>query len=240
MKIGLGIVTFSRPQYLAECVASVEKHLLGRVDHIYVYNDGGYLDQFEETYLAFNPKIRVIHAEKNEGVAFAKNRLLDMLLRDGCDYLFLLEDDLVVDSIEAVDSYIKASQEGGVHHLNFHAHGPANEGATPEIDGVIAKWPHLVGAWSFYTRECLEECGLLDEHFVNANEHVEHYARIAQKGMTTPFWQFADVLGSENYLHEIPGSIDNSSIRQDPLWQKRIEDSLIYWKGKDGIGLPKR
>ena len=74
----------------------------------------------------------------------------------------------------------------------------------------------------------------MDEKFINAWEHVELSWRIF-KHHNLQYGYYPDVLGSEMWLKEIPGSIDNSSIGQqdNPDRLKVIIDGLEYWKTKD-------
>ena len=79
------------------------------------------------------------------------------------------------------------------------------------------------------SRQSLEECGLMDESFSNAWEHVEHTLRLAKAGFTAPWRGAADATGSENWLAEIPGSIEHSSIRHTPDWIKGMQEGRKHW-----------
>src|SRR5690606_16684073 len=136
--------------------------------------------------------VHIEHKNKNRGVAHAKNWLMRKLLREGCDYIFLLEDDLIIKSPKAVFGYIKVAEETGISHLMFAHHGPMNKGKAIHSDpNGIELFPHCVGAWCFYTREALEDVGLMDEIFKNAWEHVEHTHRLSVAGYTEEFPYFA-------------------------------------------------
>jgi hypothetical protein len=153
------------------------------------------------------------------------------LLGDGCKYVFLIEDDIIVKDSGVFLAYIEASIQGRLEHMNFAHHGPANaSGRIEAYNDKVDLYPHVVGAFSFYTANCLNKVGLMDEGFKNCWEHVEHTARIAEAGLTTPFWKFADIASSRNFLEEIEGSISNSSIRDSASWSDNIRDGLDYWK----------
>jgi hypothetical protein len=38
----------------------------------------------------------------------------------------------------------------------------------------VSLYPHCVGAFSYYSKKCLDKIGLLDERFFNAKEHLDH------------------------------------------------------------------
>lgn len=84
-----------------------------------------------------------------------------------------------------------------------------------------------------YTRRVINTVGYFDENFINAWEHIEHTKRIADAGLTTKWGIFPDVHGSKNWLEEIPGSIDSSSIRPRADWMANTINGLIYWRNKD-------
>lgn len=231
-RVGLGITTYNRPQYLIQCLEAVDKHLLSVVDVIYVYNDGSSLK-----YPQIGSKHENFHyheAKQNKGVSKAKNWLLRKLMADGCDYLFLMEDDILVKSPKAITKYIEYSQKSGVEHFNFAHHGIANKGKLRHRANGIDVYGNPVGAWQMFTRRVIEEVGYFDENFFNAWEHIEHTWRISKAGYTTP-WPYAcvDLTASKRYLTDIPGSIDNSSITPRRDWMDSIVNGLEYWKNKD-------
>lgn len=233
MRVGIGITTFKRPDYFRDCVESVAKHLLPLVDEVYVYNDGSKLKDYKPIYDTLDKRIKIEHKNKNRGVAHAKNWLLRKLMED-CDYIFLLEDDLIITHPKAVFGYIKVAKETGIQHLLFAHHGPMNKGQRIWSDpNGIELYPNCVGAWCMYTKESLEKAGLMDENFHNAWEHVEHTFRLSKAGYTEEFPYFPDVKGSDKWITEQPEAIENSSIRKTKDWAIKRYAGLKYWQAKD-------
>lgn len=206
--IGLGILTCNRPGYFRQVAEGVDAHLRGLVDDVVVYNDSGPLRSEYDEVMADFPG-HWIEPPKNHGIAYGKNRLFEHLLDAGCDWIFIEEDDCVVDSPKAVTGYIDACWTTGLQHLGFHHHKGWNAQPT-RVRGELTIWPNLVAGWSIYSRLSLETVGLMDENFYNALEHVEHTMRLAQAGFAHAWPGMADVTGSEAWLHEIPNSFENS------------------------------
>jgi GT2 family glycosyltransferase len=191
------------------------------------YQDG--VDEtFEVTYYAHGTNI---------GVGKSKNFLLKYLMDKECDHLFLMEDDITMLQPTTCEWYIQCAKDYGVEHLNFAHHGPANVGRK-SIEWFKGKpvlvHPHCVGAFSYYTRNCIEKVGYMDEEFHNVFEHIDLTKRIIDAGMHPEFWMFADAMKSEEFLREIPGSIEGSSIRNNPAWEKNMKDAYAYWMKKYG------
>lgn len=216
-KIGVGIVTYNRPEQFKKCYASVDE--CKDIDDIIIVNDG---DPYP---LLINNRTTDYHKnETNLGVGKSKNIALRHLLSKGSDYIFLIEDDIYVKDTTVFEKYIEASEKTGIQHLNFSQHGLMNkvwgEGTPNPVTTLdyasanisIPIFLHCVGAFSFYTRHCLEQVGLLDERYYNACEHVDHTLAIIQAGMHPPFWRFADIQNSQDYLGDEEWSLEQSQI----------------------------
>lgn len=244
-RVGLGITTYERPTYFRDAALSAYQFLNSVVDYFYVYDDGSkkykevYSYMFFELPEGFNwPRPTV-----NMGVCFAKNNCLQAMIDADCDYLFLMEDDMIVTDTKAVTGYIDACEASGIQHLSYAHHGAINKESGPygpehltqqEQHPLIEVYSACVGSWSFYTRDCIEVVGLMDPVLnKNTMEHVEHTLRCAEQGFTTRFWRFADAKGSENWLRPQRDSLDTSTIRNNnPNWMKDYEEALEYIKAK--------
>lgn len=229
MSVGITICSFNRPEYAEKCVKAIRKHLTEVVDHIVFVNDGsdpkhnGAYRRVEKAVQSMGGTY--IGMDENGGPAVAKNIGLRYLLNKGCTWVFTLEDDILVQSPNAVTEYVRVAEESGVHHLSFAHHGEANHDGPVVTDGDLEYYFHSIGAWCLFHRNDLMELGLLDENFVRAWEHCEHSLRL---GVVAH--RFADIAYSAEYLTEIPGSIDKSSIRPLQDWQSQIRSGLQYWE----------
>jgi GT2 family glycosyltransferase len=234
-KIGLGIVTYNRPAYFKKIFATVP---LQAVDEIVVVNDGIPYQQ--------EISVKLIQHDANQGVGISKNDALRYLLDQGCDHLFLMEDDILIKDMNVFQKYIAASKQTGIQHFNYSQHGLMNkrgDGTTPNPrfvveynkDTSIALYPHCVGAFSYYSRKCIDAVGLIDEDFYNACEHVEHTYRIIKHNMHPPFWSFADIANSCDYLNDIPWSIETSTISSRPDHQSIVRKSDALFIQKHGL-----
>ena len=233
--VGIGIITCNRPEFFKKCRESIDHKWY---NHIVVVNDGK--DSLEDA------KAPVIKTEGGEGVGKAKNKAIKHLLEKGCNYIILVEDDMLFKK-NLFKEYIKAHKKTGIHHFMFAYHGPANKG---DISGgkpvprkiidygelKISLNTHCVGAVCFYTKECLEKVGLHDEKYINAFEHVDHSYQLAKLGYTTPYWWWPDLANSLDFVEEQACSEKSSAIRPRKDWQSNIERSWAYFTTKHGTG----
>jgi len=238
-KIGLGIVTYNREEY---CKQVIDKILPNVFDTIVLVNDASPYTFTVPDY------IHSIVNVSNMGVGRTKNVCFKYLMEMGCDYIFILEDDILLNDLSVIEKYIKLHERTGIHHFNYGFHGPANKingEPKPKVTIKYKDEPSLimnhncVGAFSFYTKKCLEACGLMNETYINAMEHVSHTYTIAQKGMTTPFWYFADLYESYNYIDEIECSEKSSVIRFTPNWKSNIINGYNKFVEIHGHGINK-
>lgn len=248
--IGVGIITCNREDYFRNCYNSLPHDL---IDHIVVVNDGKPIN-------CDIHKGEWLQNEVNLGVAKSKNKALKHLYKKGCDYLFLIEDDMLILKREVFDEYVKASQISGIQHFNYGPGSPFNRVQTikdfdlhnrhlldqhspPNPKAIVCFSPtctislfeHTVAMFSMFTRKVIEEVGYIDENFFNAWEHVAHTYDIIRAGMHPPFWWFADIDKSHHYMTEAPGAIDNSSIaNKKEQWTKNVMEGREYYKKKYG------
>ena len=77
MKIGLGVTTYNRPDYLKQCLEGI-KNVKDEVDTIWVYNDAS----TKKYDVDFPDYVQYYKAKKNKGVATAKNWLLKQMIKE--------------------------------------------------------------------------------------------------------------------------------------------------------------
>ena len=249
-KIGLGLITCNRSHYLKSLLDSL-KPCADQINELVIVNDGKPVDV--ELF-----KGGWILNEKNLGVGKSKNKAMKHLLDKGCDYIFIVEDDMVVLDEEVFQKYIEAYKMSGIQHFNYGPGSPFNRKQDIQFDlhnrhelkqdtepnpkmildyknCKIALYEHTVAMFSFFTKEVLEKVGLIDDEFYNAWEHVDHTYRIIKAGYHPPFWWFADIVDSQNYIREAEGAIDNSSIAsKSEEWQKNVFGGREIYKRKHG------
>jgi glycosyltransferase involved in cell wall biosynthesis len=249
-KIGVGIITKDRPHYLKSLLKSLEP-CKNKINELVIVNDGKPIDieLFKGDWIL---------NEKNLGVGKSKNKAMNHLLDKDCDYIFIIEDDMLVLDEEVFQKYIEAYKMSGIGHFNYGPGSPFNRKQDIQFDlhnrhelkqdtepnpkmildyknCKIALYEHTVAMFSFFTKEVLKKVGLIDEEFYNAWEHVDHTYRIIKAGYHPPFWWFADIVNSQNYIREAEGAIDNSSIAsKSEEWSKNVYGGREIYKRKHG------
>jgi len=244
-KVGLAMVTYNSEKRIKQSAFTVPDH----IKHFYIVNDG--TPYSDECYPA---NATIIQHEKNKGVGGAKNTALQALMDAGCEHLFLMEDDVLIKDKNVFEAYILTSLISGIKHMNYALQGPANvkrKDGFASLDGEVepnprqvveypekikvALYPNCVGAFSYYHRSVIQKIGLFDTNFKNAWEHVDHTLVAHLNKFTTPFWWFADVGNSYDYLDNIENCIEESTIRRTDSFNKDFEESTKYFEKKHKV-----
>jgi GT2 family glycosyltransferase len=244
-KIGVGIVTYKRPHLLEKLLITLLP-CQGIIDEIIVVDDGGDLNPEDFLKESWMSKYGAWNTNSpNLGVGKSKNIALNYLQNCKCDHIFLFEDDIFVKNPEVFTKYIEASKVTGIQHFNFSQHGIMNKTFdalhTPNPRTTISYgevnvslYPHCVGAFSYYSKRCLDAVGLIDERYFNACEHVDHTYEIIKAGMHPPFWYFADIDKSWEYLGDEEWSLEKSTISSNPKHKQMMQDADHIFVKKHG------
>jgi hypothetical protein len=178
-------------------------------------------------------------------IAYGKNQIIKWFLeRTIVEWLFIVEDDIIVNDCSVFDYYINTAETSRFKHLMFGLAGPNNfYNSAPHPVLILGKttsfYRHCVGAFCLYHRSVLEKVGLLDERFINAMDHVEHSWRIAKAGFipeTFGFWP--DVYNSNHtYLIDQDNDLKQSTMQHTPQVQynKNVQEALKLFQELHGF-----
>lgn len=249
-KIGIAITTYNRENYLRGLLETIPYQYR---NHTYIFNDGDDIIDIPHHY-------RYVKNEFNLGSGKNKSKALNHLISQGYEYLFTIEDDMLIKDGSIFERYIKASEASGVQHFNYGPGSPFNRVQSikdydlhnrhlldqkskpnPKLivdygnDVKIALYEHTVAMFSFFTRGVIEKVGVFDPDYKSAFDHVDHTYRIIKAGYHPPFWWFADIADSHEYITEQPDAIQNSSIAKDEQkWMEEVMEAREIYKRKHG------
>ena len=153
--------------------------------------------------------------EANAGVARAKNKCLELL--QGCDHLFLFDDDIFP---VVPDWHLRYIESAEPHLMYIYPdRNPAFSGRGGPViydDGSIRAYVHPRGSMLYFERRCLDTVGGFDPSFGGYGfEHPNLSERIHAAGLTS--FKFADVVDSHQLFHCLDEvkAVDSSVPRPD-------------------------
>lgn len=251
-KISCAIITCDRKDYLTGLLDSINRDEAG-INELIIVDDGT-----EQVFRTHEKVDYIIRTPGRTGVCNAKNLALESL-HGTSDYIFLIEDDMLILNQDVFRKYVEASKVTGIQHFNYGPGSPFNRKQTihnfdlhnrhlldqtsepnPKLIvdyGVckISLYEHTVAMFSMFTKSILDKVGYMNEDYDQCWEHVDHTYDIIKAGGHPPFWWFADIENSHTYLTEAPGAIENSAIAKDKTeWMNKVMAGREIYKAKHG------
>ena len=229
--IGVVLLTYNRPDYYTQVLASMPNH---EFDTLVVVNDG------ENAYAKDEDAEFVIRNNAKLGVAKSKNIGIKTLLKhdSNIQHIFIIEDDILIKNPKVFQEYIKAAESTGIHHLCYEkvaGNEKTLKYTLEQPNGVkIGFYNNPQGAFMYVNKNILKKLGMFDEGYINAFEHIDFEYNLAKNGVAPPFWYFPDLLNSEDYLTDIEGSSENSSITNKDQYKENWDKSAQHFIQKWG------
>lgn len=223
-EIGVGIVTYGNTDRIKYSSLKVP----GWIKHFVIIN----CTELPPEHYPVNTKI--ILGDEKKSLPQLKNMAMSHLFEEGCNHIFIMEDDIIINNEEVFDKYVKTSLLSGIKHLSFGLHGKLNinEDRSPNMrriitypdDIEIAFYKHYVGAFNYYRREVIERIGYYNKEY-GIWENAGYEIEASKKTLSSPYWWFADINKSWEYLTSIPNE-DESKFNSN----KVVMDTLYFRK----------
>jgi glycosyltransferase involved in cell wall biosynthesis len=235
-KIGIAIITYNRQDFFEKVQASIPDYV-----SLYVVNTGSkYPDS------VYQDRVKLHQCNKKTCVGWGKNHGLRMMINDGCEHLFLMEDDVVIKDPDVCKKYIKAASVSGIWHMNFgfsHKENLDRQFNTPVFRNLIDYTddvsliftPNVFGAFTYYHKGIIKNVGYHDERFnENYIDHIELTYRTIKAGLHPPFWWFADINKSWDMISNLYNMEDDSIVQNEERSKSAITKACMYFKQKHG------
>jgi len=206
--IGVGIVTYNREENFYKILESIKG-----VDHLISIKDGG-LPAYAKI-----PTYDFIQLPHNMGVGFCKNRLIDELLKRGCDDIFIIEDDCLIKDNDVWNYCLSFSKESGLLHFNWNDYRYPRASIATFKNHKAALCHNTEANFSYFHKEFLKNIRF-DERFINAWEHVDLEMQGEAQGFLPPFRMFLSPIDLNKYLELSDNG--ESTISGKPLYNERV------------------
>lgn len=211
MKTGVAISTFSsektslkRIDILKESIESaIKKKTDSQISEVVVVNDCSLNEEHVKYLESIKNKVTLVNFSKNLGISSAKNASIKTLYDLGCNLMFIMDDDIVLnDNFKTFyqDAIIKTK----IHHFCYRV-PELNKSiiSKTNIGGVnVIKTAQVNGAFFTLTKQLVDRVGyfkLLPYKY--GHEHTEYTGRIMR--MTNLCPGYVDVENSDKYIKYI-------------------------------------
>jgi glycosyltransferase involved in cell wall biosynthesis len=213
--IGIAVTTKNRRDIALRCVSEWEKYLPQESKFIIVD------DNSDEPFLGADYRF-----EKNAGIAIAKNKCIELL--EGCEHIFLVDDDVWPISQLWWVPYVQSKQ---VHFCYTFQTGSTLISTLKPIKGELLKSSTAVrGCMMYYHKSVFERVGGFRNDFIGYGwEHIEFTNRIYNSGLTPE--RYLDVPHSESLFYSLDQQRETvSSVPSKERYFELNNKLLIYKK----------
>jgi len=231
-KIGVGITTYNSEEYYKTLYNSLP---LNKIDILVTVNGG---DRYKDEY-----KGNWIQHTENVYPSVCRNDCINFLLQRNCEHIFIIEDDMILKSLEIFDKYIQASKESGLKYFSFVS--TSWESGTPgkrtpkltveyKNNISISFFQNMCNEFTYHHRSCYEKTGLYDTNYRDPWD-IDMAYRESQQDYAAPFWWFADITDSDNLIMNNPNAVSRlQGDRPDGSREQRIQKEWEYFIKKHG------
>lgn len=208
MKIGIGLTFRNRIATTIKSLSSVCKFAPSG-SKIVTIDDASETNAMDATF----------RFEQNVGVATVKNKCIELL--DDCDFLFLLDNDIIVKSELAFLNYINSGLE--------HACYTFNRGGFISMGTNYVEYGSPNGCMLFFTRKCIDTVGGFDNDFKGYGyDHSNMSDRIFNNGLTPA--RYIDIRNSQGLFEmiDVPSTFSQEErIKTIPINQKLYKERYL-------------
>jgi glycosyltransferase involved in cell wall biosynthesis len=237
-KIGVGITTYNSENYFKDLYNSIDKSF---INEIVVVNGG---DEYIEKY-----DCDWIQHKKNHYPAQSRNDCISYLMNRKCEHIFLIEDDMIIKNSDIFNQYIRASKVSGIRYFSYVSMGAdcgSPENRTPRTmvdygyDIKVNLYLNMCNEFTYHHYTTFKEVGLYDpvNEMRNAFDVDMTYRETKINKWTTPFWWFADIYNSDQYIKNNPNATSRlQAERPDGSRTDLILQTMNYFKQKHNLSV---
>lgn len=224
-KIGVGIVTYNSENYYKDLFNSIDQT---KIDHLVTVNGG---DEYSKKYSDY-----WIQHTANKYPAVCRNDAITALLKEDCEHIFIIEDDMIINDSGVFEKYIETSKASGLKYFSFvstswESGEPFNR--TPRLvveyskDISVSLYRNMCNEFTYHHRSCYDKVGFYDSQFRDPFD-IDMAYRESRQDYAAPFWWFADVTNSDFYIKNNPVAVSRlQGERPDGNREQRIQEQ---WK----------
>lgn len=201
--IGISITSRNRPDVLKRCLENMNKHLPKDAVLIVV-------DDASDNYVKSDYRF-----DYNAGIPAAKNKCIELLMKAGCNHLFLFDDD----TWPVTDNWHLPYIESGIKHLSFtftsNKNGKNNGRKLIWSRNGISNYTKPCGCMLYFTREVVDKIGGFDPDYIQWGfEHIDFSLRAFNMNLTKQ--KYMDVSNSLTLFHSMDWEgISKASVSSD-------------------------
>jgi len=236
-RVGVGIVTYNSESYFKDLYNSIDRT---KIDYLAVVNGG---DRYKDTYECDN----WIQHNINKYPAVCRNDAITALLKNNCEHIFIIEDDMIIQDSDIFQKYIEASKLSGLKYFSFvstswESGKPFKR--TPRLtvqysrEVSVSFYKNMCNEFTYHHKSCYNKTGFYDSQFRDPFD-IDMAYRESKEEYAAPFWWFADITNSDFYIKNNPVAVSRlQGERPDGNREQRIQEQWMLFNSKHGCFVP--
>lgn len=238
-KYGIAISTFSDQETPIDRLDAIKTSLDSIMNEVYLKKTEIYIFIVCDTCIPKHKEIldkypfEIVYNKKNMGISYTKNIGIKKILDNGCEYGFLLDDDILIKNNQIFDKYIEAMVKTGFHHFSYII-DKEDERFTESINGIkVVNTTYLNGVFLTFSKSLIDEVGYFEVlPYPYGHEHTAFTNKCIRKKLI-PY--FIDIVNNDNDIEilECNGSmiLDNIKVENNLKIAYNNLSQKIEWNG---------
>lgn len=173
---------------------------------------------------------------ERRGPAFARNEVLHRLYLDGCDHIFLFDDDCYPVMPGWAEYFIEQARQHGLPYLGLPE---IFKSALVSLKGEMGFWNPTIGCFNYQTRAAIEQVGYYNEACATygyedsgRNDRMRRF--IGAQGVPAPIRASAyihseDVFGENPQPNMTRDEKEASIERNKPIWHAELRSPQLFY-----------
>lgn len=130
-----------------------------------------------------------------------KNHLLRMMINDGCQHLFIIDDSIEILNKHLFEEYIKHAETTGIYCLQFKENNVLRNALEYTNNIEICFSEKITSSFTYIACGIPKAIGFYDERYDRGLlDHTDFLYRTMQAKIIPPWGWFADIKNSDQYL----------------------------------------
>ena len=162
-----------------------------------------------------------IKRKVNGGISKAKNSGIDYILKQGNDFGFLVDDDVIFKDKEVFNSYVSTMIKTGLPHYSLFLQDDGKNCTIKTINGCdIKQTPWVNGCFLTFTRSLIKEIGYFKILSYKYGHEHSNFTRRVVHHKKIPY--YCDLIGSTNLV-----TINDLSLSLNSLGEDKVDQILF-------------
>ena len=234
-KTGLVVTTYNSENWFDQLYQTIP---FSKLDECVVVNGG---DTYKNKY---DKHTHWIQHQTNSGACKSRIDGIKYLKSKNVDHIFIVEDDMLIKHQDVFDVYVDASVQSGLKYFCFCSDAPGTGlpgRRTPKItiefpdtNSKVCFYSEMNNEFTYHRSDVFDAIGYYDCSYKHLWDVEYVYRLLTSDEFGTGFRYFPDIHDSDQYVMNLPESINNSRTNADNQRDNELAQYLQKFEQQHG------